>query len=163
MKNSILTILLIFFFQGYFSQKTKPKSEQKTKIIFNQKLADSLGADKMGMKNYMLVILKTGPKDAEITDKNQRAELFKGHFANINALADSGKLISAGPFSTKNALQYRGLFIFDVKTEEEAKQLVEKDPTVKAGIFNYEIFPWYGSAALPMHLKYHKIISKEKP
>lgn len=50
---------------------------------FDQKLADSLGADKMGMKNYMLIILKTGQNDAKITDKNERAELFKGHFSNM--------------------------------------------------------------------------------
>lgn len=52
----------------------------------NKKLADSLGADERGMKTYMLVILKTGPKDAEITDKTQRSELFKGHFSNMEAM-----------------------------------------------------------------------------
>lgn len=36
---------------------------------FDQKLADSLGADQYGMKNYFLVILKTGENDSKITDK----------------------------------------------------------------------------------------------
>ena len=32
-----------------------------------------------------------------------------------------------------------------------------------AGIFNYEIFSWYGSAALPLYLKHHDEIAKENP
>lgn len=129
----------------------------------NKKLADSLGADERGMKNYMLVILKTGPKDSEITDKIQRSELFKGHFSNMEAMEKAGKLKLAGPFATKNQLSYRGIFLLDVKTEEEAKYLLQNDPTIKSGIFEVEILPWYGSAAIPMHLKYHKMISKENP
>lgn len=129
----------------------------------NKKLADSLGADERGMKNYMLVILKTGPKDSEITDKIQRSELFKGHFSNMEAMEKAGKLKLAGPFATKNTLGYRGIFLLDVKTEEEAKYLLQNDPTIKSGIFEVEILPWYGSAAIPMHLKYHKIITKENP
>ena len=113
------------------------------------------------MKTYMLVILKTGPKDAEITDKTQRSELFKEHFSNMEAMEKAGKLKLAGPFATKNNLQYRGIFLIDAKTEEEVKTLLQGDPTIKNGIFDVEILPWYGSAAKPMHLKYHKMISKE--
>lgn len=129
---------------------------------FNQKLADSLQADDYGMKNYKMVILKTGENDAKITDKAKRTELFKGHFANIEAMNKAGKLILAGPFGS-NHLKYRGIFILDIKTDEEARNLIEQDPAVKAGIFDYEILPWYGSAALPMYLKYHEKVAKENP
>ncbi len=37
------------------------------------------------MKTYMLFIIKP-TKDAEITDKTQRSELFKGHFSNMEAM-----------------------------------------------------------------------------
>ena len=130
---------------------------------YDKKLADSLGADERGMKSYMLVILKTGPKDKEITDKAQRAELFKGHFSNMTEMEKAGKLKMAGPFATKNTLGYRGIFLLDTKTEEEARALIQKDPTIKAGIFYVEILPWYGSAAIPMYLKYHNKVSKENP
>ena len=43
------------------------------------------------MKTYMLVILKTGPKMLEITDKTQRSELFKGHFSNMETMEKIGK------------------------------------------------------------------------
>lgn len=153
MKKNTSLLAFLFFFSLAFAQSTSK--------IFNQKLADSLNADERGMKTYMLVILKTGPKDKEITNKEKRSELFKGHFSNMEAMEKAGKLKLAGPFATKNTLQYRGIFLLDVKTEDEAKTLLQNDPTVKNGIFEYEILPWYGSAAIPMHLQYHKKISKE--
>lgn len=160
MKNLISLFTALCLSSSIFAQNSDAKKPNEN-LQFNQKLADSLGADKLGMKNYILVILKTGKNDATITDKGKRQELFKGHFANINALADAGKLVLAGPFSTKNSQNYRGLFLFDVKTEAEAKELVEKDPTVNAGIFDYEILPWYGSASLMLVRKFHKKIQKE--
>lgn len=161
----IVTITLVSCAISTKGQDGKPGKPGKSAIsasenIFSQKLADSLGADKMGMKNYMLIILKTGPNDSKITDKTQRAELFKGHFSNMAEMEKSGKLKMAGPFATKNNLGYRGIFLLDVKTEEEAKSLLQNDPTIKNQIFVVEILPWYGSAAIPMHLKYHKKIQK---
>lgn len=160
----IITLGLLFSFT-YASGQSKDAQErtQSSNPNFDQKLADSLGADKYGMKPYILVILKTGPKDKEIADPTKRAELFKGHFANINALADSGKLVIAGPFSTANSLKYRGIFLLNCKTEEEAKELLKGDPTFSAGIFEAEILPWYGSAAIGTYLKTHKKIAKENP
>lgn len=159
MKN--LTVLcLIWFACGLQAQENSLKSAEPT---FDKKLAESLGADERGMKNYMLVILKTGPWDSVITNKKQREELFKGHFSNMDEMEKSGKLKMAGPFATKNNLGYRGIFLLDVKTEAEAKSLLEKDPTVKNGIFEVEILPFYGFAAIPMHLKFHKKISAPTP
>ena len=147
--------LLLTFFTAVFSFANAQNS------AFDQKLADSLGADQRGMKTYLLVILKTGPKDKEISDKKQRDELFKGHFSNMSEMAKAGKLKLAGPFATKNELGYRGIFLLDVKDEEEAKALLQNDPTIKTGVFEVEFLPWFGSAAIPMHLKYHEKISKK--
>ena len=54
---------------------------------YDAELAKKLGADDRGMRMYVLCILKTGPKHAEIKGK-QRQEIFAGHFANIQRLAD---------------------------------------------------------------------------
>jgi len=133
----------------------------KTTSGFNQKLADSLGADQYGMKPYVIVMLTTGT--AKIDDKAKMSELMKGHLANIGKLAKEGKVTVAGPFFEKNQRDYRGMFIFNTKSKEEAEQWVKTDPAVAAGVFGYEIFPWYGSAALPLYLKYHDTIAKENP
>jgi len=112
------------------------------------------------MKSYILVILKTGP--AKIEDKELRDSLFTGHFSNMDKLAEEGKLVAAGPFYD-NESQYRGLFLFDVRTIEEANELVKGDPTVTSGIFMTELYQWYGSAAVSMLNEIHGKIQKRQP
>lgn len=130
---------------------------QKTNAQYNKALADSLGADEYGMKMYQFVILKTG--QAKISSKDSVQQLFSGHMQNISRLVKEGKLIIAGPFG-KNDNQYRGLFVFKVKDKEEAKNLLSTDPAVKEGLLAYEIYEWYGPAALPMYLPYSETVNK---
>ena len=132
----------------------------KTAVRYDEVLAKKLGADERGMRMFVLCILKTGPKDAEIKGK-EREDLFTGHFGNINRLAEEGKLAVAGPFG-KNDKTYRGLYIFNVSTVEEAEKLVVLDPAVKAGIFVPELTLWYGSAAMLVVNETHKKLEKPK-
>jgi len=78
---------------------------------------------------------------------------------NINRLADEGKLILAGPFMDDQPL--RGIYIFDVASIEEARQLTSTDPAVKAGTLIMELHPWFGSAALKEIPNLHKEIQKK--
>lgn len=133
---------------------------QENKPEYDSTLAAKLGADERGMKTYVLVILKSGP--AAIEDKELRDSLFRGHFSNMDKLAEEGKLLTAGPFSA-NDNQYRGLFLFDVSTVEEAEELVKGDPTVTNGIFVTEMYQWYGTAAMPLLLEIHPKLQKRKP
>lgn len=127
---------------------------------FDPELAKRLGADERGMKMYVLCILETGPNDATVQG-DERKEVFAGHFANINRLVEEGRLVLAGPFG-KNDKSYRGLYIFNVGTIEEAEKLVVLDPAVEAGVFVAELTPWYGSAALMMVKETHQRIEKPK-
>jgi len=127
---------------------------------FDPELAKRLGADERGMKMYVLCILKTGARDADVKG-DERKEIFAGHFANIERLAGEGKLAVAGPFG-KNDKSYRGLYIFDVATIEEAEKLVMLDPAVKAGVFVPDLTPWYGSAAMMVVSETHRKIEKPK-
>jgi uncharacterized protein YciI len=127
---------------------------------YDAELAKNLGADERGMKMYVLCILKTGPKDAEIKGK-ERDAIFAGHFANIGRLAGEGKLAVAGPFE-KNERTYRGLYIFNVPTIAEAQKLVVMDPAVKAGVFVPELTLWYATAALMTIPETHKRLEKPK-
>ncbi len=79
-----------------------------------------------------------------------------------NDMADLGKLIVAGPLG-KNEKSYRGIFILNVPSFEDAKKLLEMDPAVKENIFDVEMFKWYGSAALSEYLPVHKKITKTEP
>src|SRR5690606_19054546 len=118
---------------------------------YDSTLAKQLGADEYGMKQYVLVILKTGPN--KTTDKTFISEQFKGHMENIDRLVKEKKLIVAGPLK-KNEKTYRGIFILDnLKGIEESAELLQTDPAIKSGLLEPELFIWYGSAALPQYLE----------
>src|SRR5690606_40346340 len=70
--------------------------------------------------SYVLVVLKTGP--TPVTDAEARKAMFAGHFANMERLSESGKLVVAGPFS-KDPDGWRGLFVFAVDSVEEARKI----------------------------------------
>jgi uncharacterized protein YciI len=150
MRGTLFTAVLMFSAFFTFGQSNNPK--------YDQALAESLGADDYGMKTYVLVILKTGSYNPE---KKISDSLFMGHMQNIKRLADSGKLIVAGPMK-KNDKNYRGIFILNAQSIEEGKLLVDSDPAVNSKLLEAEIFQWYGSAALPQYLKYHELVEKKK-
>jgi uncharacterized protein YciI len=148
LKTALLTTLILMTSLSVFCQ-SNPK--------YDKALADSLGADDYGMKMYVLVLLKTGP--VNIDDKKINDSLFAGHIKNIQRLADEGKLSVAGPLQ-KNDKNYRGIFILNVKTIDEAKALLQTDPTIKAQVLDAELYGWYGSAALPMYLPASEKVNK---
>ena len=97
------------------------------------------------IKQFWLMVLKTGPQDKVITDSAQRAKIFTGHFSNMERLHKEGILKVAGPFG-KNDFTWRGLFILDCATKEEAEKYVMTDPSIEAGVFITDIVPWYSEA-----------------
>lgn len=111
------------------------------------------------MKKYVFCLLKSGTNTK--ASKEETKKLFEGHMANINKLAKEGKLVVAGPFM-KNDRNYRGIYIFNVETVDEAKALVATDPAIKANLLEAELTPWYSSAALQEITKIHDKIAKTK-
>lgn len=146
--------ILVFLFAGFsiYAQNTNPN--------YDADLAKSLGADDYGMKQYVLVLLKTG--ENKTASKEESSQAFRGHMENISKLAKEGKLIVAGPLG-KNDQTYRGIFIFDVPSVEEAKILVSTDPAIKAKLLDAELYEWYGSAALAEYLPASDKIWKIEP
>ena len=125
-------------------ENVQSKEEEEESAEFDEDLADELGADQYGMKQYIFANLIAGPKRDQ--DSNTAALLQRAHLDNITKLAETGKLVLAGPFLDDG--EVRGIYIFDVKTIEEARKLTETDPAIKAGRLRMELRPWYGSAAL---------------
>ena len=138
-----------FFMERIVEQKAVKDSNIQNEN-FDAHLAKKLGADDYGMKQFYLVMLKTGSNDT--TDRVFINTCFKGHLENIGKLAEEGKIVVAGPLMKKGH-HYRGIFIIDqVKSEEEVRTLLQSDPAIKNNLLDIEIYPWYGSAALPLYL-----------
>jgi uncharacterized protein YciI len=124
---------------------------------YDAELAKSLGADERGMRPYVLVILKTGPK--RMPDGAERNKMFEGHFANIQRLASEKKLVLAGPLDGVEGR--RGIFVFATPDIEEAKKYVATDPVIVNGEMIGEFHKLYGSAGLMAVNDIHNKIQKK--
>lgn len=154
MKIKKVFLCLTLIFLGSFSVIVQ-KTEQPPNSKFDAALAKKLGADEMGMKQYVLVILKIGP--TRVVDGEERNKMFAGHFANMKRLAAEGKLALAGPLDGVDG--WRGLFVLAVSDIEEAKKLVATDPVIIKGEMIAEYHKWYGSAALMQVNETHEKIA----
>ena len=152
MKNIILLLGFLLLQNIAFSQDSKT-------IAYDEALAKKLGADEYGMKQYVFCLLKTGTNTTATSEEFKKA--FEGHMSNIGKLAKEGKLVLAGPFM-KNDKNYRGIYIFNVSTIEEAQELVKTDPAISTNILEAELTLWYGSAGLQELNDIHSKISKTK-
>jgi uncharacterized protein YciI len=155
MKKSFL-IAFIFSFLIFFPGIKAQFLDES--VGYDSTLAQKLGADEYGMKQYVIAFLKKGPNRSQ--DSTQRAEIQKAHLENITRLAKEGKLIIAGPFLDNTDI--RGIFIFDVESVEEAEKLTETDPAVKAGVLSMELHPWYGPAILPEAIRLNSKLKKKR-
>lgn len=59
------------------------------------------------MKQYYFVMLTKGERRSEITDTAKINDIQRGHMANINRLAEMGKIAVAGPFGDNG--NWRGI------------------------------------------------------
>lgn len=151
MKPLVLFIFCITMAMYANAQKPNPN--------YDADLAKKYEADDYGMKKYILVMLKTGSNTT--ATKLETDSAFAGHMANMGKLVKANKLIVAGPLG-KNDKNYRGIFILNVQTLEEATAILATDPAVKAKLLDADLFNWHGSAALAEYLKSSDKVGKFK-
>ena len=70
---------------------------------------------------------------------NITEEMMIPHVAYLKGLLEKGILIITGPFTDEKR---GGMFIVEVKDEEELKQLVNNDPAILNGLAGYEVRPY---------------------
>ena len=87
-------------------------------------------------KKYTFVFLNKKIDKAELP-KAEVDKIMEGHMANINKMANEGKLIVAGPFEDGG-----GIFIFNSASAEEVKEWISEDPGIKAKRWDIEVLPF---------------------
>jgi uncharacterized protein YciI len=147
----ILYPILLMAAQAHSQERPSPQ--------FDAALAEQLGADERGMRSFVLVVLKTGPNKVPAGEK--RSQMFRDHLANIQRLADEGKLVFAGPLDGVDG--WRGMFILATDQIATAKELVATDPVIIEGEMIAEFHQLYGSAALMMLNEISRKIARPAP
>lgn len=94
------------------------------------------------METVYFGFLKRGPnRKPGDGDTPEVQELQKAHIANINRLAETKKLVMAGPFGDDG--DYRGIFVFRVSSIKEAQDLAATDPMIKIDRLRLDLHPWH--------------------
>ena len=95
----------------------------------------------MQFEQYQLVILRAGDNPPQIP-REQAMEIQKQHLAHMSGLGRRGKILVAGPFSDQPDKSMRGMCIYRCASIEEARELAEGDPAVKAGRLKVAVLTW---------------------
>ena len=103
--------------------------------------ADKSKPPQFDIEAYQFGLLRKGPNHGTGT-KEEADKVQAGHMANINKMAEMGKLMAAGPMGDDGDL--RGIFVFKAASLDEAKALAAEDPAIKAGRLRMDIFTWWG-------------------
>jgi uncharacterized protein len=83
----------------------------------------------------VLLLLRT---DAPELDEEASAALQDAQMGHLADLHEAGRLVAAGPLDDE---ELRGLSVFNVGPEE-ARELSERDPAVRAGRLAVKVVPW---------------------
>ena len=94
----------------------------------------------MAKRQQFIYFLKLVPR--LLDEKNWTkadSEIVDRHFARLQRLLGEGKLILAGRTQDTDPT---GIVILDVASEDEARSLMEGDPTVREGIMTAQLYPY---------------------
>jgi len=86
--------------------------------------------------NHYYAIIKPYREDFITNPKEKEDKIMEDHFFYLKSLLKKKKLFFAGP--TLNPEDPFGVIILETETKEEAKNLLESDPSIKAGIQRIE-------------------------
>ncbi|MFX1328934.1 MAG: YciI family protein [Promethearchaeota archaeon] len=86
----------------------------------------------MAKKNHYYAIIKPYRQDFITNPNEEEDKIMSDHFSYLKSLLRQKKLVLAGP--TLILEDPFGLIILEGETEEDARKLLEKDPSIIAGI-----------------------------
>ncbi|MFE3270358.1 YciI family protein [Streptomyces sp. NPDC059215] len=97
---------------------------------------------------YFIVTQSPGPKWVEGVVYNEQPE-FGVHVAYMEEVFNTGNVVLSGPFmeSPGGVMASGGMTILKNVTLDEANSIASEDPTVKSGMLNANVTPWW----IPFH------------
>jgi uncharacterized protein len=92
------------------------------------------------MADWLCIIRPPRPTFMEDSSPEED-EVMRAHFEYLEGLLEAGRLILAGP-SLEPPF---GVIVFEAESEEEARRLIDGDPSVAAGLQTPELHPFRAS------------------
>jgi uncharacterized protein YciI len=96
------------------------------------------------MDRYSLVLLRRGSDPPGLSEEESDA-LQERHLAYLRAMRARGAMATAGPFRDQPDESLRGLCLYRTSLEE-ARELAEQDPAVRAGRLAIDVLTWMAPA-----------------
>lgn len=95
---------------------------------------------------YYVGFLRPNPARQPLA-KDEGERIQTAHMANINKMADEGRLVSAGPFGD-TPTTISGIFVLKAASLEEATRIANQDPTVVEHRNTIDVHQWQGPAGI---------------
>jgi uncharacterized protein YciI len=93
------------------------------------------------MKRYVFMLLNEGPKRDQ--DSITSAKIQEGHMKHLNEMANTGKMVIAGPFEKGG--KHKGILIFDVDSISQAIRMESTDPAIVSGRLEMQAIYWWAA------------------
>jgi uncharacterized protein len=94
------------------------------------------------LEAFELVLLRTA-ENAPAYGDAELARIQAEHLAHHDRLRESGQVVTNGPVTDQPDTSLRGVAFYRTGSLEQARQLAEADPAVRAGRLAVEIMTWY--------------------
>lgn len=137
-RKTFLLFLVLWAMAAVAQAQTADPPPKQDKPSAGQ--SDPAKPPQFDLETYQFGLLRRGPNSGKGT-KEEADRIQAGHMANIQKMAETGKLVAAGPMGDDGDL--RGIFLFKASLDE-AKALAAEDPAIKAGSLRMDIFTWWG-------------------
>lgn len=130
MKNVILLAFLLICSSSVFAQEKSSKPETFEMVWEGEPIT---------MQKYFIIFLKDGPNRDQSEEEAKKIQAE--HLAYLGGLYKKGILNLNGPVGDDSEIA--GISVYNTATMEEAIELAEADPAVKAGRLVVEAHPWW--------------------
>jgi len=122
MEKLFAVVLVLLFLCTTISSQETPKKDEKKQFIYVLKLIPRL----LNEKNWT----------------EQDGLIVERHFRRLQRLHKEGTVILAGRTLNESDPSQFGVVILEVKSEEEARMIMENDDAVKEKIMTAQVFPF---------------------
>lgn len=88
-----------------------------------------------GEPSLFAVEITVGPKWEPGRPAHEQ-QYFREHSANLQRIREAGSLVMGARYSDK------GLVVLAARDESHAREMMDEDPSIRAGVFRYQLYPF---------------------